>query len=93
MAYLELTLMISMANRKAANEVFRKYKPLFLKSIKGATSAEVDVRPYEMRIVHGFDSLQSAIGYARHELLTSHISKRLRPLAFEEISSESTPKH
>ncbi|HGM6729189.1 TPA: hypothetical protein ACKQBZ_000225 [Stenotrophomonas maltophilia] len=85
MAYLELILLVSEAKRGAANEVFRLYKPKFLKTINGATSAEIEIRPEDMRIVHGFDSLQSAIGYVYHELLTSHINKRLKPLAYEEI--------
>ena len=38
MAYLEITLKVSAANRPAAAGVYNKYKETFLKQVRGAKS-------------------------------------------------------
>jgi len=80
MAYLQVTLKISEANRAAAAEVYRKYKTPFLNTINGAQSKELLVRDEDVQVLHGFDTTDNAKAYLESELFTADVVSELKPL-------------
>ncbi|AGB73448.1 hypothetical protein RHSP_00552 [Rhizobium freirei PRF 81] len=58
-AYLQITLQIAAANRRAAIGIYQKYKETFLTDI-GATSKELLIRDDDVQVLHGFNSVEDA---------------------------------
>ena len=79
MAYLEITLKVSAANRPAAAGVYNKYKESFLKQIKGAESKELLIRDEDVQVLHGFASLAEAAAYLKSDLFTQDVVTGLAP--------------
>ena len=63
MAKLEITLMVSAANRAAAAAVYVKYKKPFLETVAGATSKDLLIRDEDVQVLHGFDTVLNATAY------------------------------
>lgn len=79
MAYLEITLKVSNANRPAAAGVYNKYKGPFLQQIKGAKSKELLIRDEDVQVLHGFASADDANAYLKSELFIQDVVKGLAP--------------
>ena len=79
MAYLEITLKVSNANRPAAAGIYNQYKAPFLKQIKGAQSKELLIRDEDVQVLHGFASLADANDYLKSALFTDDVVKGLSP--------------
>ena len=79
MAYLEITLKVSEANRPAAAGVYTRYKDAFLKQIKGATSKELLVRGEDVQVLHGFAAVADAEAYLKSDLFNQDVVKGLSP--------------
>ena len=79
MAYLEITLKVSNANRPAAAGVYKQYKESFLKQIKGAKSKELLIRDEDVQVLHGFASVADANAYLKSDLFTQDVVKALSP--------------
>ena len=79
MAYLEITLKVSDANRPAAAGIYNKYKETFLERIKGAKSKELLVRDEDVQVLHGFAGVSDANAYLASELFTKDVVNGLAP--------------
>lgn len=79
MAYLEITLKVSNANRPAAAGVYNKYKAPFLKQIKGAQSKDLLIRDADVQVLHGFASVADANAYLKSDLFTQDVVNELKP--------------
>lgn len=79
MAYLEITLKVSDANRSAAAGVYTKYRDPFLKQIKGAKSKELLIRDEDVQVLHGFASVADANAYLQSDLFTQGVVEELKP--------------
>lgn len=79
MAYLEISLKVSHANRPAAAAVYKQYKEPFLKQIKGAQSKELLVRNEDVQVLHGFASVADANAYLASDLFTQDVVTALGP--------------
>jgi hypothetical protein len=79
-AYLEITLKIKEKNRHAAAEVYTKYRPPFLKDIKGAESKALLVRDDDVQVLHGFDNMENAQNYLKSRLFNEDVVTNLKPL-------------
>lgn len=79
MAYLEITLKVSAANRAAAAGVYKKYKDPFLKQIKGAKSKELLIRDEDVQVLHGFASVADASAYLESDFFTQDVVSELQP--------------
>lgn len=79
MAYLEITIKVSTANRPAAAGVYNKYKDPFLKRIKGAKSKELLIRDEDVQVLHGFASIADANAYLKSDLFTQDVVRELQP--------------
>ena len=80
MAYLQITLKISNANRAAAAAVYTRYKEPFLKQIKGAKSKELLIRDEDVQVLHGFATVADAGAYLQSDLFNQDVVKGLAPL-------------
>ena len=78
-AYLEITLKIAEENRSDAAAVYNKYKQPFLENITGAASKQLLVRPEDVQVLHGFDSMESAEAYLKSQLFEQDVVKALKP--------------
>jgi len=78
-AYLQITLSIDDADRGAAAGVFVKYKPPFLKDIKGATSKELLLRTDDVQVLHGFETEAEANAYLTSALFEQDVVRELKP--------------
>ena len=79
-AYLEITMVISDANRPAAVTIYTDYRQPFLDSIKGAMTKELLVRDEDVQVLHGFDSVESAKAYLNTEMFRNDVFVSLKPL-------------
>lgn len=79
MAYLEITLKISNANRPAAANVYSKYRDPFLNQIEGAKSKELLIRDEDVQVLHGFASVSDANAYLKSDLFTKDVVNELKP--------------
>ena len=79
MAYLEITLKVSNANRPAAAGVYTKYKDVFLKQIQGAKSKELLIRDEDVQVLHGFAGVAEAAAYLKSDLFTHDVVQGLAP--------------
>jgi hypothetical protein len=80
MVYLQITLKIAPANRRAAAGVYQRYKVPFLTQVAGAKSKELLVRDDDVQVLHGFDTADQANAYLKTELFASDIVHALEPL-------------
>lgn len=80
MAYLQITLKVSAANRPAAAGVYQQFKPSFLKDIKGAKSKDLLIRDDDVQVLHGFDTVENAQAYLQTQLFTADVVGALSPL-------------
>lgn len=78
MAYLEITLKVSNANRPAAAGVYKKYKEPFLKQIKGAQSKELLIRDEDVQVLHGFATVADAGAYLKSDFFTQDVVEALK---------------
>lgn len=83
MTYLEITLKIQEKNRPAAAGVYSTFKSPFLQTIAGAKSKELLVRPEDVQVLHGFESVESANNYLKSPLFTQDVVSALSPLLEE----------
>ena len=79
-AYLQITLKISDENRKAATEVYSKYREPFLSKVPGAVSKELLVRPEDVQVLHRFESGTQAADYLTSDFFANEVVKDLKPL-------------
>lgn len=79
MAYLEITLNVSIANRPAAAEVYNKYKAAFLQEVKGAQSKELLIREEDVQVLHGFTTVADAKAYLESTLFNQDVVVELKP--------------
>ena len=80
MAKLEITLVVSPANRAEAAAVYSKYRAVFLETVAGATSKDLLVREEDVQVLHGFDTVASATAYLGSDLFTKDVVGELAPL-------------
>lgn len=79
-AYLEITMVISNANRSVAAKVYTDYRQPFLSQIKGAQTKELLVRDEDVQVLHGFDSVENAKAYLDSEMFKNDVFVGLKPL-------------
>ena len=79
-AFLEITLNVTQANRSNAGAVYTKYKQPFLSGITGAKSKDLLLRPEDVQVLHGFESVKDAENYISTPLFQNDIVKELKPL-------------
>ena len=79
-AYLEITMVIDIANRPAAAKIYTDYRQPFLDQIKGATSKELLIRDEDVQVLHGFDSVESAKAYLDTDMFKNDVFVGLKPL-------------
>lgn len=79
-AYLEITMVISEANRPAAAKVYSDYREPFLSQIEGAVSKELLIRGEDVQVLHGFDSVENAKAYLNSALFKNDVFVGLQPL-------------
>ena len=78
-AYLEITLTIEGLDRAGAAAVYTLYREPFLRTIKGALSKELLVHAEDVRMLHGFDSVESAQEYLASDLFNRDVVASLKP--------------
>jgi hypothetical protein len=79
-AYLEITLKIAPENREAAAAIYTQYREPFLTTVAGAESKVLLVREDDVQVLHGFDTVASAMAYLDSELFTNDVFVALKPL-------------
>lgn len=79
-AYLEITMVISNADRPAAAKVYTDYRQPFLDKIKGALTKELLIRDEDVQVLHGFDSVENAKAYLNSEMFKNDVFVGLKPL-------------
>lgn len=79
-AYLEITMVISDANRPAAAKIYAEYRQPFLDQIKGAVSKSLLIRDEDVQVLHGFDGVESAKAYLDSEMFKNDVFVGLKPL-------------
>lgn len=80
MVYLQITLLITPANRPAAAGVYQQYKQAFLDTVPGAQSKQLLVRDEDVQVLHGFDNTANANAYLQSKLFTADVVAGLQPL-------------
>jgi hypothetical protein len=80
MVYLQITLKVAPANRAAAAGVYARYKAPFLERIDGARSKDLLVRPEDVQVLHGFETVSQANAYLTSALFTEDVVGGLKPL-------------
>ncbi len=78
--YLQITLKVADENREAAAGVYTKYKEPFLNTIPGAQSKSLLVRKEDIKVLHGFSSMEAAESYLESDLFSKDIVSELGPL-------------
>ena len=79
-AFLEITMVITEANRPAAAKVYSDYREPFLKEIKGAVSKDLLIRDEDVQVLHGFYSVENAKAYLDSEMFKNDVFVGLKPL-------------
>jgi len=79
-AFLQITMVISNANRGAAAKVYNEYREPFLSQIKGAVSKDLLIRDEDVQVLHGFDSVENAKAYLDSEMFRNDVFVALKPL-------------
>ncbi|HDG1663702.1 TPA: hypothetical protein PFE10_002606 [Kluyvera ascorbata] len=79
MAWLQITLDISPANRPSAAGVYQQYKAPFLNTIAGATAKELLIREEDVQVLHGFNTREQAQAYLSSDLFTQDVVEALKP--------------
>lgn len=78
-AYLEITMRIDNANRRAAAKVYNDYRAPFLDTIEGALTKELLIRNEDVQVLHGFDTVEHASAYLNSEFFNAKVVKGLKP--------------
>ena len=78
-AFLEITLNVAQQNRSNAGAIYTKYKQAFLTSIPGARSKDLLLRPEDVQVLHGFDTIESAANYLNTQLFQKDVVRELQP--------------
>ncbi|OJZ05771.1 hypothetical protein [Sphingobacterium sp. 40-24] len=78
-AYLDISLTIEGLDRAGITAVFNLYKEPFLTTVKGALCNELWVHIEDVRILHGFNSLEEAQGYLVSKLFNTDFMTSLKP--------------
>jgi len=79
-AFLEITMVMSGADRPKAGAIYAKYKPPFLASVPGAESKDLLLREEDVQVLHSFDSRESAENYLASRLFANDVVGELSPL-------------
>jgi hypothetical protein len=79
-AYLEITLKIAPESREAAAAIYTRYKEPFPTTVSVAESKVLLVREADVQVLHGFDTVASAMAYLDSELFTKDVFVALKPL-------------
>lgn len=79
-AFLEITLKIDDANRAAAAAIYSEYKQPFLTTIEGAEQKTLLIRPDDVQVLHGFDTVEHAQAYLKSDLFNKDVVAKLAPL-------------
>ena len=78
-AFLEITLNVAQENRPNAGAIYTKYKQAFLSGIPGARSKELLLRPEDVQVLHGFDTIENAANYLNTQLFQKDVVRELQP--------------
>lgn len=78
-AYLDIELTIEGIDRAGVTAVYNLYKDPFLESVKGAISNELLVHVEDVRIFHGFESLEDAQLYLLSKFFNTDFITSLKP--------------
>ncbi|WP_312191707.1 hypothetical protein [Sphingobacterium sp.] len=78
-AYLDIKLTIEGIDRAGVTAVYNLYKDPFLESVKGAISNELLVHVEDVRIFHGFESLEDAQLYLLSKFFNIDFITSLKP--------------
>lgn len=78
-AYLEISLTIEGLDRAGITAVYNMYKEPFLTTVKGALCNELWVHVEDVRILHGFCSMEDAQGYLVSRLFNADFIMSLKP--------------
>lgn len=78
-AYLDISLTIEGLDRAGITAVYNLYKEPFLATAKGALCNELWVHIEDVRILHGFSSLEDAQGYLVSKLFNTDFITSLKP--------------
>ncbi|GIL39213.1 hypothetical protein [Roseiterribacter gracilis] len=79
-AYVAITLNIAPNDRPAAANVYAKYKPPFLQTVKGALSKQLLIRDEDLLVLHSFTDEVDAQAYLSSELFQQDVVTALKPL-------------
>lgn len=78
-AYLEMTLTIYGIDRAGVTAVYALYKEPFLRTVQGALSKELLTHIEDVRVLHGFDSVENAQEYLMSDLFNRDVVPSLKP--------------
>lgn len=78
-AYLEITLTVGGIDRAGAACVYNLYKEPFLRTVRGALSQELLIHTDNIRLLHGFESVESAQEYLMSSLFNRDVITSLKP--------------
>lgn len=78
-AYLDISLTIEGLDRAGITAVFNMYKGPFLSTVKGALYNELWIHVEDVRILHGFSSMEDAQEYLVSKLFNTDFITSLKP--------------
>jgi len=78
-AYLDILLTIQGIDRAGVTAVYNLYKEPFLETVNGALSNELLIHIDDLRIIHGFKSMEDAQYYLLSKFFTSDYITSLKP--------------
>lgn len=78
-AYLDIKLTVEGLDRAGITAVYNLYKAPFLNTVKGALSNELLIHIEELRICHGFESMEDAQLYLLSKYFNTHFITSLKP--------------
>ena len=78
-AFLEITLNVTQENRPHAGAIYMKYKAAFLSDVAGARSKDLLLRPEDVQVLHGFDTIENAENYLKTPLFQKDVVRELKP--------------
>ena len=79
-AVLEITMKVAGANRPKAGEIYSRYKPPFLSTVRGAESKDLLIRDEDVQVQHIFGSRADAESYLASKLFANDVVTELKPL-------------
>ncbi|MDM1295784.1 hypothetical protein HX021_15955 [Sphingobacterium sp. N143] len=78
-AYLDIRLTIEGIDRAGISAVYNLYKEPFLRNVKGALTNELLVHVEDIRIFHGFRSMEDAQSYLLSKFFNTDFITSLKP--------------